>query len=105
MSGMSGMSGICWVSFVPQFEETGMTLNLDTKRGPCGNRILHLPKHSARFTDVCKTDDPPATTHAPTAAPPTQPARLDPLEVLRGAKPRKATRAQLDTLARKWSRA
>lgn len=74
-----------------------MALNLDPKRrGPSGNRILRLPRTQPQR--AAKTPEPPA------AAPPTQPARLDPFEVLRGAKPRKATRAQLDALARVWSR-
>lgn len=73
-----------------------MAINIDRKHtGPNGLPLLRLPRTQPQR--AATTPEPPA------AAPPTQPARLDPFEILRSAKPRKATKAEIEALAHNWA--
>ncbi len=75
-----------------------MAINIDLKTlGPNGLPLLRLPRAQPQRATTATTPDPPA-------APPTQPERLDPFDVLRGARQRSATRAQIEHLARTWGR-
>lgn len=74
-----------------------MPLNLDTKRGPNGLPLLHLPRAATEPPAPSAPATEPAAPQAPSTAP-------DALDVLRSARPRRATKAQLEKLADRWRR-
>lgn len=81
-----------------------MAANYDSKRrGPNGLRVLRLPRPSPppRAATAPAAPSAPAAPAAPAA--PSAP-RLDPFDILRASRPRRATRAQIEMLAKRWGR-